>query len=596
VSNSVNIMQLTPSRLELLLSGESIGEALSQVKSLMIGGEAFPETLLRDLKSTYSGRIFNMYGPTETTIWSMVKELTETDQITIGRPIANTQIYILDKQQELMPIGTKGELYIGGDGLARGYWGNAEMTVSRYLKFPFGEGLVYKTGDVARWLPNGEVAYLGREDYQLKVRGFRIEAGEIEHQMRNIDGIKEAVVVVTSNDNDKFLVSYYVSEEAMEAQDLRELLLKDLPEYMVPHHFIHLEVLPLTPNGKLDRKALPDPSNLSLSSGVEYVAPRNDLEEQLAGIWQEILKKEQVGIYDDFFALGGHSLVALRLSNEYHKVLSVKLSLQDLFEHKNVAAHAQLISASSKEAMMKIDNLGVWPNYDISDAQRRVYVLSQYEEASVAYNQPVSKIINGEYDPELIQKAVEATISRHEILRTVFLEDDNGEVKQWVLNLEDTRFKVVYSDLREEQERLLKANEYIATDALKAFDLANGPLLRVALFHLEDEQFVLYFNMHYIVGDKRSTEVFFEEVLTFYEAHKDDKTPALQDLSNQYKDIASWQLEQLKNGEYEQHRQYWLENLSGNLPALELPSDIVRPKVKTYTGKSLESYLDKDTT
>ncbi|MGB3464931.1 MAG: amino acid adenylation domain-containing protein, partial [Cyclobacteriaceae bacterium] len=341
-SSGVSIIQLTPSRLELLLSDESAGAFLGGVSTMLVGGEAFPSDLLAKLKEVYKGRIFNMYGPTETTIWSTVKELTDSTELTIGKPIANTQLYILGKQRELLPVGAEGELYIAGDGLARGYLGNQELTDSRYVDCPFGPGLMYRTGDMAKWLSNGEVAYLGREDSQVKIRGFRIELGEIDHQLRHLDDISETVTVIKTRGSDKYLVSYYVSKEALESRELRDALLEELPEYMVPYHYIHLTELPLTPNGKLDRRALPDPEVVSVTA---YVAPANEVEEQLAEIWSGILDlhKEKISVEANFFELGGHSLKALNLINEVNKFYDIQLTLQYFFEKENIRNLADTI-------------------------------------------------------------------------------------------------------------------------------------------------------------------------------------------------------------------------------------------------------------
>jgi iturin family lipopeptide synthetase B len=355
VTRGVNILQLTPSRLELLLSDQSAESSLSGVSTLLVGGEAFPSHLLNRLCDVYQGRIFNMYGPTETTVWSTVKELNREQRITIGKPIANTRIYILGKYQELLPVGAVGDLYIGGAGLARGYWGNPELTTSRYITCPYFPGGMYKTGDMASWLPGGEIAYWGREDSQVKIRGFRIELGEIEHQLRQVPAIEEAVVTIKSRGEDRYLVAYYVALQELEARAIRELLLRELPDYMVPFHYVHLTSVPLTPNGKIDRRSLPEPEFMSFST---YVAPANEVEDQLTGIWAAILKldKNQISVEANFFELGGHSLKALNLINEINKYYDIQITLQYFFEKENIRDLADTIMSIKQLSPSTVDS------------------------------------------------------------------------------------------------------------------------------------------------------------------------------------------------------------------------------------------------
>ncbi|WP_242674839.1 non-ribosomal peptide synthetase, partial [Niastella populi] len=395
---------------------------------------------------------------------------------------------------------------------------------------------------------------------------------------------------------EKELVAYITSNVEQNTLDLRSCLKDRLPGYMVPAYFVQLEAMPLTANGKVDKKSLPDPEGLGLTSGVEYIAPRTALEEKLVKIWQQVLQRENIGVLDDFFVLGGHSLKAIRLSNEYQKELSVKLSLKELFAHTSVVSHAALIASSTREAFVQIEKVTYQVSYAISDGQRRLWVLSQFEGGSAAYNIPGSIYLNQDIDIENFRRAIDATIERHEILRTVFREDESGEMRQWILERKDLGFSIDYHDFRKEAEGKEKAEAYIAADSYRAFDLAKGPLLRAALLQVTEAEYVFYFNMHHIISDGWSMEVLSKDVFKYYEAYKAGKEPGLDELRIQYKDYSAWQLVQLNGESFKAHRAYWLGKLSGELPRLDLPGAKQRPRAKTYNGHSLATYLDKAST
>lgn len=334
--NDVEMIQTTPSRMQLLLKGSSTLSCMKKLKVIMVGGEAFPQNLFNELKALTDARIFNMYGPTETTVWSTIGEIVSPDRIDIGYPIANTRVYLLDKFNSMSPIGVAGELCIAGDGLARGYLNRPELTDEKFVADPFYSGeKMYRTGDLARYLPDGKLECLGRIDNQVKIRGYRIELGEVENQLLKHEAVKEAAVVdKVDKYGNKYLCAYIVNTRELSVAELREHMLQALPEYMVPSHFINMEKLPQTPNGKIDRKALPEPSE-SRDTGVTYEAPRNELEEKLVDIWQRILNIERVGINDSFFELGGHSLLAIKLEVEMEKN-NFKFTTADIFKYRTI--------------------------------------------------------------------------------------------------------------------------------------------------------------------------------------------------------------------------------------------------------------------
>jgi len=296
-----------------------------------------------------------MYGPTETTVWSSIKDLTNSRNISIGKPISNTRIYIVNKNNRIQPIGVAGELCIAGDGLARGYLNKPQLTEEKFVENHYEPGeLMYRTGDLSRWLPNGDIEYIGRIDNQVKLRGFRIELGEIENQLLKNEEIKETVVVDREDkQGNKYLCAYIVSGKEMTISELRGCLSKKLPDYMIPAYFMQIEKMPLTPNGKIDRKALPEPDG-EINTGVEYVAPRNEIEEKLVNVWSEVLGLERIGIDDDFFVLGGHSLKAIQVVSMIHKILNVEVPVGELFSNSTVRKIGEYISKSKESIYSSI--------------------------------------------------------------------------------------------------------------------------------------------------------------------------------------------------------------------------------------------------
>ncbi|WP_133054833.1 non-ribosomal peptide synthetase, partial [Niastella populi] len=598
--HKVTHLQITPSMGSMLNQHLSEEEGWRSIKNILLGGEPCTASLVNDIyQKLPDAKLYNMYGPTETTIWSTVKPLEKnTQKIEIGKPIANTQIYVLSEKEELQPVGVAGEICIGGEGLARGYLNKEALTREKFIASPFKEGeRLYKTGDLGRWLADGNIELVGRKDDQVKIRGYRIELGEIEHALLNREEISQAVVIARENElGEKELVAYLTSNAAQNTSDLKAYLEKSLPAYMLPACFVQLEAIPLTANGKVDRKSLPDPEGLALTSGLEYVAPRTELERKLVKIWEEVLEREHIGVNDDFFTLGGHSLKAVRLGNEYQKELSARLGLKELFAHTSVASHALLIASSTREAFFQIEKVTPQESYPVSDGQKRVWVLSQFEGGSVAHNMFGSIYLNDDIDIEKFKLAIDATIDRHEILRTVFREDEAGEIRQWIMERKDIGFGVGYKDFRKETERKEKAEAWIAADGYRAFDLAKGPLLRAVLLQVEEDEYVFYLNIHHIISDGWSMEVLAKDVFRYYEAYKAGKAPALNELRIQYKDYSAWQLGQLNQESFKAHREYWLDKFSGELPLLDLPGIKQRPKIKTYNARCLATYVDKGTT
>lgn len=347
----ITLLQSTPSFIKLAMENAGTQNLLQSLRLLMLGGEPVPAGLVSTLQQQSNGSICNMYGPTETTIWSCIHEFEPAvAKVLVGKPIANTQIYILNKGLQAVPVGVAGDLYIGGHGVARGYWNRPELTRERFIKNPYNDReLIYQTGDVARWLANGTIELLGREDHQVKIRGYRIELGEIENRLCRLEPIREAVVVAVEKEGNKYLVAYYVAETGIEAALLRKHLLEKLPEYMVPSYFVHLEKMPLTPNGKINRKGLPDPE---LITGDDYEGPANEVEEKLVALWADVLKtgRDKISVASDFFKLGGHSLNAMILVNRIEKKFDRNIPLKMFYHISTVREIAQYINAFTADA------------------------------------------------------------------------------------------------------------------------------------------------------------------------------------------------------------------------------------------------------
>jgi amino acid adenylation domain-containing protein len=605
--NNITVINSAPSAFYPLLSKEINNnyQSIASLTKVVLGGEPINiKEILPWTKSVhYHATVINSYGPTECTdvvSYHIVNnnEWDVIEMIPIGKPVDNTELYILDEQKKLLGVGLTGEIHVGGVGVSRGYLNNEELTSEKFVQNPFkGKEFMYNTGDIGRWLPDGSIEFIGRKDYQVKIRGHRVELGEIEHALLNHEEITQAVVVAKENQSgEKELVGYIISPVAQSVSDLRAYLKQTLPVYMLPAYFVQLEKLPLNANGKIERKSLPDPEGLGLVSGVEYVAARNEIEERLIKIWEEVLQMENIGVNDNFFALGGHSIKAVRLSNEYQKRLAVSLSLEELFAHTSIASHATLINISTKEEFVQIETITPQSNYALSDAQRRLWIVSQSGNASVAYNMPGSIDLTGVYNIENFRKAIHETIDRHESLRTVFRKDESGEIRQWVLDREDLGFEIKYKDFGDDRNGYHKAAAFIGEDSFIPFDLEKGPLLRASLLKVKEGKYVFYFNMHHIICDGWSLSVLAKDVFTYYDAFNENREPALSPLKIQYKDYSAWQLALLGEEVFQKHKEYWIKSLQGELPSLDLPGTKLRPKVKTNNGRALQAYINGNLT
>ncbi|MEH2067463.1 MAG: amino acid adenylation domain-containing protein [Nostoc sp.] len=554
-----------------------------------------------------SRRFFNAYGPTEATIWSTVVEINDpTSETSIGCPIANTQIYILDEHLQLVPIGIIGELYIGGDGLARGYLNRPELTAEKFIPNPFQRGRgqrageaggkgeedqsfnserLYKTGDLARYLPNGNIEFLGRINDQVKIRGFRIELGEIEAVLSQYLAVQEAVVIVREDTpGDKRLVAYIVASQQLTTNELHSFLKEKLPDYMLPSAFVMLEFLPLTPNKKVDRRALPAPETHK-SPEVGSLQPRTPTEEVLVNIWTDLLGIE-ADIHDDFFDIGGHSLLAIQLLSRVQSIFQVELPLPSLFDEPTIAALARNIESRHAQ-FPQLPPLVPRPDgckLPLSFAQQRLWFLNQLDPESPLYNMHAAVRLTGSLNHIVLQQSLTEIVHRHEVLRTTIAAQNGKPILAIAPFLEFSLPIVNLSELPE-SKRLEQMQQLATQEAQQPFSLEQGPLLRSTLLQLSNTEHLLLMTIHHIVSDGWSIGILIQEVAALYDAFLQGQPSPLTKLPIQYADFALWQRQCLESEALATQLVYWQKQLS-DLPMLELPTDFPRPAVQTFRGRT----------
>jgi amino acid adenylation domain-containing protein len=586
--NRVTVIDCSPLLLNELNNSSRLAE-LNTVHTYISGGDELKKEYIGNLLKY--GKVLNGYGPTETTVCVTLYHCSgdEKRNIPIGKPLANYKVYILDRNDNLLPVGVPGELCAAGAGVTRGYLNNPESTIEKFP--PAGDPLspaggpthpthplthspLYRTGDLARWLPNGPLAggtysieFLGRIDHQVKIRGFRIELGEIENQLKKHEEVEGAVAVVKEDEGgDKYLCAYIVPRQGtrfeLDVQELKKFLARHLPQYMIPLYFIPMETLPLTPGGKVDRNALPEPER----SGIKetHTAPVDEVEEKLVELWADLLKldKETISTNDDFFLLGGHSLRATMLVSRIRKVFNIEFKLAEVFETPTVKGIADYVRAGEISAFEGITPVEKREYYPQSSAQKRLFFLDRFEDVGTSYNMPLVLEVAGEIDKDRVKHAFRVLIRRHETLRTSFHMIDNEPVQK------------IHPDVVFEIERL-DIEHFI-----RPFDLSRPPLLRVGLVEIARQKYLFLFDMHHIISDGTSTEVLQDEFLQVYAGE------ALPQLKIQYRDFSSWQNNLFKTGEIKEQEDYWrqLYSDSSELPVLNLPTDYPRPAVFDFKG------------
>ncbi|WP_313559736.1 non-ribosomal peptide synthetase, partial [Ruminiclostridium cellobioparum] len=583
----VGIVKLTPTHLRLL---EGVNLSKSGIKKIIVGGEDLKTELAKSIHEASQGRIeiFNEYGPTEAVVGCMIYKYNyEKDirqSVPIGVPADNTQIYLLDKDMKPVPTLAEGEIYISGDGVARGYINKPELTRERFLNSPFIHGkIMYKTGDLARRLPDGNIEFVGRKDGQVKIRGYRIELGEIESALLKYEDIREVIVEAREAPDERgprYLCAYLVSDKKTQYKDIRRYLLDIFPEYMVPEYFVTIDSMPLTSNGKLDRKALPDPLKIYNQESI-YEGPNNEIEEKISVIWQEILGVEQIGINENFFEMGGNSLKVSAMLAKLHKQLNIVIPLKEMFRLPTIKGLAQIIEDSGEKIFASIEPAQEKEFYPLSSVQKRMFIFNHYESNNISYNIPVVMIVEGELDKNRFEDAVEKLVQRHDALRTAFMLLNEEPVQKVYAEVD---LNIKYIEIPEDKvDSLVKG-------FIQPFDLSKAPLLRISLARISDTKHILMFDMHHIIADGSSMEILIKEFTTLYEGGE------LPPLRIQYKDFACWQKLMVTSEAVCGQKRYWEDIFRGEIPVLNLPLDYQRATVQSFEGNSLSFSVGKTIT
>ncbi|AIV67997.1 D-alanine--poly(phosphoribitol) ligase, subunit 1 [Burkholderia pseudomallei MSHR62] len=629
-AEGVTVLNQTPSAFQALMSAQEEREEREEaagnieranvvahrLRYVIFGGEALEPRTLASWYARHGERtqLVNMYGITETTVHVTYCALRAEDAMRLGASpigvrIPDLQLYVLDARREPVPMGVTGELYVGGAGVARGYLNRPELTRERFIDDPFvAGGRLYRTGDLARWRTDGRLEYLGRNDFQVKIRGFRIELGEIEAQLAKVTGVREVVVLArdsasevhdsatehavpdapspeTATAPEKRLVAYYKGDADVAA--LRAQAAQHLPSYMVPSAYVRLDAWPLTPNGKLDRRALPEPADDAYAR-AEYEAPQGAKEEALAAIWRELLHVERVSRHDNFFELGGHSLLAVQLVSRLRQALSVEVALSTVFDAPVLSALASRLDDNTAAVLPPIPLAPRDGRIALSLAQQRLWFLTQLEGVSEAYHMSGAVRLDGPLNREVLQRALNRIVMRHEALRTCFAREE-GEPIQVIQPHAD--LTVSYHDLREAEQTEQRAKDLSQAHASAPFDLSRDLPVRVLLLQLADEAHVVQVVMHHIASDGWSVGVFLQELSALYGSFIAEQGDPLAPLPLQYADYAAWQRRWLASGQLEKQGAFWQTNLSGAPTLLELPTDRPRPPKQSHAGASVEVKL-----
>jgi amino acid adenylation domain-containing protein len=575
--HAIDYMKIVPSHLAALEAQRGL-DGLLPSRALVMGGEAAPPGLVDAVLEAAgdSVAIVNHYGPTETTVGVVATRLTDPSA-PIGRPLPSARVHVLDQHLTRVPVGVPGELFAAGAGVARGYLGRPELTAERFVADPFAAdgSRMYRTGDRVRWRADGRLEFLGRADHQMKVRGYRVEPGEVEAALCAHPAVAAAVVTAHKEGLAAYLVPDDPETGLPPIGELRAYLHRSLPDHMIPSAVVELAALPLTANGKLDRAALPAPGETHALDG--HLAPRSACEELLAGIWCEVLGLGRVGVADNFFELGGHSLLATQVVSRIRAVFGVEVPLSVLFDRPTVAELAAAVDGQGESVsgpgIVRVARGDVLP---LSFAQQRLWFLQRLEPESSEYNVPMPLRLTGDLDVAALEAALTSLVERHEVLRTRLVPGPDGMPFQ-VIDAPG-RFRLAEVEADEEA-----AGELLATDASTPFDLAEGPLIRGTLIRLAADEHILALCLHHVVTDQWSGEVLLRELTDLYQAHHRGTASSLQPLDLQYADFAVWQREWLSGEVLEGRLDYWRRRLAG-APVLDLPTDRPYPAERSSEG------------
>lgn len=602
-TEAITVAHFIPSLLQLFLAEPGVAAVCASLRWLWCGGEVLPRaTVDAFYEFCPQARIVNGYGPTEGSINASAEICDPADAsqpVPIGRPLGRMAIYLLDNQQQLVPLGVPGELYIGGVGVARGYLNRPELTAERFLPDPFSDdpaARLYRTGDLARFRADGKLVFLGRVDQQVKIHGIRIEVGEIEAALRQHPALSDAVVAARPDHHgDLRLVAYIVAGAAVPAAtELRTFLRAHLPAYMLPSVFVPLPQLPLTPNGKLDRRALPQPEAVRSDAEGTIVPPRTATEAALLHIWQEVLGHNTLGVSDNFFEVGGHSLAVIKVMFAVRQTFALELPLPRFFESPTLAELAAVIDAAADapQTATSIQAVAETGPARLSFAQERLWFLDQLQPGSPAYNIHGAVRLRGRLDVTALTAALQNLVQRHEILRTAFTTID-VEPKQLVLPELTVPLSVIDLQAVPDDEQADVVAGVVIDAARKPFELNEPPLLRLTLLRLGAEEHVLVLVWHHLIADEWSTDVFWRELAALYQTHISRSNATLPPLPIQYRDFARWQRERFAASNHSDAT-YWMQQLGGTLPLLQLPTDYPRPREQRFEGGLVSLTLPRE--
>ena len=580
--NSVEIMQTTPSVMKFHLENLNNKDSLKSLKYIMLAGEPLSKSLVDKIKEIVPDvTIYNGYGPSETTIFSAVGNATNQEEVTIGTPINNTQIYILNKNKKVLPQGTRGELYISGDGVGKGYMNKEEQTNSNFIPNPFIAGkIMYKVGDLGSFDDKGEITCYGRVDNQVKIRGLRIELQEIEKRIQSVYNIHDCVVVKKVVKGKDALCAYYVERGHVIKSVLKSVLYSKLPEYMVPQYFVKMDQLPHTPNGKVDRKALPDP--VIDEKELEIVKPRNAIDKELIKIIEKMLQVDKVGINNTLIELGGDSLTAITLSTKILSKFNVQLNIKDILSNYTIKDMSDYIAKNKTEdiSKIKIEKAPIQETYPLSSAQKRIYYnVKMIGEENVVYNISWAMLADEILDRDKVQKVFEKIIKRHSTLRTEFIIQDGKVVQKIKDNVE---FSIpIFKNTENEINNIV--NKFV-----KPFQIDKAPLIRVELHYIDNQKTLLLLDTHHIIMDGTALNNLVIEFNRLYNGED------LKNIPIQYKDYAMWEDNYNKSDSIKVQEKYWIDKFKDcEFMQLNLPYDYNMPSTRSYNGNTITNIIDE---
>lgn len=567
----VDFILSTPSKLDLLLSDRQTAKCLENVKVIQLGGEVFKPSLYTKLSTYTKAKIFNGYGPSECTACTTNTQITSDINITIGKPFLNTRIYILNDDLNILPMGYNGEMYIAGKSVGKGYINNEELTKKSFINDIFSGGIMYKTGDLARYDSSGNLVYLGRRDSQIKLHGLRIELEEITNKILKINNITNAVSIIKQVNNIDCICSYVVTSSDVSKETILEVLKKELPYYMVPSHIVFLSELPITINGKINLRALPE---IDIKE-TKYIAPVSNTEKILEKIWKELLNIEKVSINSSFFDLGGDSLCSIKLVSEVYTNFKTKINIKDIFNYPTIRELGKYIDSNIANVSNEeiINKAPVSSSYPLSSSQKRIYVTVNMEPNSTSYNTPGAIVFDKCPDVEKLKEVINTLLNKHCSFKTFFTLE-NSDVVQKVVDKVDFNLDVIKNE-KKDFEKLFE-------EFVKPFDLSTPPLFRGKLYIFDDNSSALLVDMHHIICDGHSVSIFINEFCKLY------NNSQIEDNTNlDYIDYAVWENNNIKSEKYSLDKKYWVNQFKDELPTLNMPTTYSRPGIQSFEGSKI---------